>query len=155
MALHQRYEMLQCHYKYHPLCVLNLPIDSSTFPNQWPAVRKALQGAMLAYNATDDIHQLDLLIDQLNNLSRTFEEKREQEERSIFDWLQRILDLHWLPGVLSSVAVLVLMCLVLPCLLKCLLQLLTRALESLKGDVLSLRHREGRSPWEESPNLPV
>ncbi|XP_074047982.1 uncharacterized protein LOC141491192 [Macrotis lagotis] len=145
LALMAGYMKLQCHYKYQPLCVLNLPVNMSQFPSDWGRVKQALQGAMLAYNTSNDIHQLDMLIAQLNNISSHFRAEWDDQEDSFLKWFTGALHLRWLFSFLPAVGMFIMICLFFPCILKLLFFIFSRSLEALKADLLGPRHRRARA----------
>ncbi|XP_072509286.1 uncharacterized protein [Notamacropus eugenii] len=140
LQLTQLYMHLPCHYKYAPLCVTPLPVNgtNTSFPGDWNSVRAALQGTLLAENATGDIQQLALFIEELRNTSAEFQRQRAQEANDLIHWLDGLVNFQWLTTFLVPAAFLLVTCVCLPCLLRCVCALIRRAILDAKADLRSL-----------------
>ncbi|XP_072479945.1 uncharacterized protein [Notamacropus eugenii] len=126
LQLTQLYMHLQCHYKYAPLCVTPLPVNrtDTSFPGDWDNVRAALQGTFLTENTTGDIHQLALFFKELQNTSAKFQRQRAREADELIHWLDSLVNFQWLTAFIVPAAFLLLTCICLPCLLRCICALI-------------------------------
>lgn len=138
LQLSQLYLQLQCHYKYVPLCVTPLQVNATNdtrFAGDWPKVRAALQGMLLAKNTSSDMHQLSIFLREMHNLSAHFEEERAKEASDLTRWLESLVSFQWLTAFLGPVAFLFLLCLFLPCLLRCVYSMLCHAILDAKAEI--------------------
>ncbi|XP_027709396.1 endogenous retrovirus group K member 18 Env polyprotein-like [Vombatus ursinus] len=141
LQLTQLYLQLQCHYKYAPLCVTSLQVNATNdtrFAGDWPKVRAALQGVLLAKNASSDVQQLSMFLKEMHNISAHFEEECAKEALDLTRWLESLVSFQWFTALLGPVAFLILLCLFLPCLLRCICSMLRRAILDAKADLHAL-----------------
>ncbi|XP_074058648.1 uncharacterized protein LOC141499800 [Macrotis lagotis] len=146
LAYHELITQIPCHYRYKPLCVTPLQVNltNSSSVGSWLRIRAALQGTLLSHNASSDIHQLALLLQELRNISTDFS-NHQTAAFNIANYLKHLQFLQWLFSWIGPVAILFLLCIFGPRLIRFLISLMKTALINIKADTMSLIHRTPRS----------